>query len=80
MQVHPNGPNGGTGLGLSISTALAKMMNNTGLGVTSAPNVGSNFFFDVTLEVWHSQKPKKNHRATHLSQSLTSVAARFSCE
>eukprot|EP01134_Creolimax_fragrantissima_P005104 CFRG5104T1 len=55
-QAQPNGPNGGTGLGLSISTALAKMMNRNGLGVTSAPGVGSTFFFDVTLPLSCSNK------------------------
>jgi signal transduction histidine kinase/CheY-like chemotaxis protein len=41
---------GGTGLGLAISQNIVKAMGGR-LGLTSEPNVGSIFFFEVNMEV-----------------------------
>lgn len=40
---------GGTGLGLSISSTILSLMDSK-LELTSKPNFGSNFYFDLTLD------------------------------
>jgi len=42
---------GGTGLGLSISLQLVKLMGGSGISVASEPGKGSEFAFDLSLEL-----------------------------
>lgn len=61
---------GGTGLGLSISLSLVKLMGGD-IGVTSEPNVGSQFWFHIPVRFHVSDETKKyEENVKHLRQKL----------
>ena len=63
---------GGTGLGLAICQLVIRLMGG-GIGVSSAVDVGSNFWFTVKLQVDHSARAQAFRMEEHLHGSRVLV-------
>ena len=60
---------GGTGLGLSICLQLVTLMSGQ-IGVSSAPNKGSNFYFSIKVSRMRDKSIKRNNIVAGLLDSL----------
>ena len=62
---------GGTGLGLSISNKILELMNSK-LQLTSYPNQGSTFYFDLIVQSSAKENPKLNKKKNEGEIAFTS--------
>jgi polar amino acid transport system substrate-binding protein len=75
---------GGTGLGLAISKKLVNLMGGD-VGLRSKPDIGSEFFFNVTLKIAQQtnntkQNSKFNKNTPSKSQKRIEEFQRFQCQ
>jgi len=59
---------GGTGLGLSISMKIVKLMNSK-IQLSSQENIGSTFYFDLSLEYFDNKKIENNSVSLSIDES-----------